>query len=306
VQIAVDLPVWNPSEPPEAVPPARSATWASRIGVPGAVFLGRIRPQLIGAAISVLFIPVGAARIFISGSQPSSATDTWGPADAFVIVAAFAGVVGLIMFIRAARGNRANAAHSAQVILRQGNPGVSQDQIASVLQSTARFDEWARTSGIAPYSTNQAAVNASTEGARLMFARKTPGTRALWHPRFGEVLSRAFWATRVQAWIGIVLVVGSVAFDGVAVIAVFILDKEGHPGVNAALPALQVALAVAFVIGWIFVLVARYGPRGRYAILDAMIPVLRSRDPKLTRSTVGAMFTRPYMYDMWVIKYKNV
>ncbi len=301
--IAADLPVWNPDEPPEATPPVRSAAWASRIGAPGAVFLGRIRPRLIGAAISVLFIPVGAARILVGMSSPQSATDPWGPADAFVIVAAIAGVVALLAFVRSARTARASAAHSAQVILRQANPGVTQEQIASVLQSTDRFDEWARTARIEPFTGNAAAVDGSAEGARLMFARSRRGTTALWKPRFGDSLSRAFLATRIQAWIGMVLVVGAVALDAVALVAAVILYRERHPGPNAGLPALQIVLLVAFVVGWVLVLVARYGPRGRFAILDAVVPVLAARDPKVTRTMVGAMFARPYMYDLWVIRH---
>lgn len=302
--IAVDLLVWNPEVPPEAAPPARSAAWASRIGVPGAVFLGRIRPRLIGAAISLLFNPVGAVRILVGMSSSQSDTDSWGPADAFVIVAAIAGVVVLLAFVRSAQTARANAAHSARVILRQANPGVSQAQIAAVLQSTDRYDEWARSAGIEPFTGNQTAAAASAEGARLMFARSRRGTPSLWGPRFGEALSRTFLRTRIQAWTGIVLVVGSVALDAVVVVAAVILYREGHPGLNADLPALQIVLLVVFAVGWVLTLVARYGPRGRFAILDAVAPVLASRDPKVTRTMVGAMFARPYMYDLWVIKHR--
>jgi hypothetical protein len=258
---------------------------------------------LIGAVISALFVPVGAVRFVIGSSSPQSAVDTWGPADVFVIAAAIAGAISLVLFIRSARAQRASAAHSAQVLLRQGNPGVSQNQIASTLGSIHRFDEWARTTGITPISANPVAVKASGEGARLIFARSTHGTPALWTPRFGDSLSRAFRATRIQARIGSVLVMGAVTIDAVGVIASAILEREGHPRAIADLLGSQMILVVVFVIGWVFILVARYAPRGLNAILDAMVPVLAVRDPKVTRAMVGAMFARPYMYDLWTLKH---
>jgi hypothetical protein len=307
VPIPVNLPVWNPGQTPELAPPARTSQWSARIGVPGAIFLGRIRPRLIGAVVCALFIPVGAVRaVILVGVSNRSATDPWGPADAFVIVAAVIGFVLLLRFVRSARNARTNAAHSAQVVLRQSHPDVSQAEIAPLLVSMKNFDEWARARNIRPFAENATAANASAEGSRLMYARSVRGRYSLWVPRFGEQLARAFRVTRIQAWTGMVLVVGSVLFDGAAATTVFILSQQGDPGAPADLPGFQLPVVASFAIGWLFILLARYAPRGRYAILNAMLPTLVVRDPKLSRDMIGAMFAKPYMYDMWVREHPTV
>jgi hypothetical protein len=48
---------------------------------------------------------------------------------------------------------------------------------------------------------------------------------------------------------------------------------------------------------------ARYGPRGRYAIADRLRAALVGRDPSLTRQMTVALIARPYLYDLWIVKY---
>jgi hypothetical protein len=298
-----DLPAWAPPQVPTLQPPRSTAKWVERIGIPAAVRLGQMRARIVGAAVCVLFVPVGAVRILIGSRQSLTATDSWGPGDAFVILAAFLGVVGIVLFVQAARRQRANAVHSACVILRQANPGLTEAQLSPLLSSTGRFDEWAVGARLVPLSENPAGSAASEEGARLMFARKTRGGYRDRLERFGPTVARRFRASLVAGWIGTILVDGSVLAAAAGVIAAYILMKLGHPNAFADLGRAIVALIVALVVGVVFLLVARYGPRGRYATADDLRAALVGRDPSLTRQMAVALIARPYLFDLWTAKY---
>lgn len=301
--IEVDLPAWVPSDPPLLLPPARTAQWSRRIGVPAAIFLGRIRPQIIGALVSVVFIPVGAIRALVIGRSSPTATDEWGPADAFIIIAAVAGLVTLVRCIRNALNAYTDAAHSAHVLLSQGNTGVTQAEIAPLLFSTARFDRWMATNNVTPYEQNPAALDASLGGSRLMFARATRGNYSLWVDRFGLSLAQAFRATRVQAWTAFTLTTSSIAVGTAAAIGSLIARREGYPTFATGLSALTIPVVVVFALGWALGLFGRFSSHGRYAICAALLVKLAPRDPTLNRKTMEVMFMKPYLYDMWVLKH---
>jgi hypothetical protein len=303
VPIEVDLPVWIPSDPPPLLPPARTAQWSKRIGVPAAIFLGRIRPQIIGALVGAVFIPVGAVRALIIGGSSPTATDEWGPADAFIIIAVVAGLVILVSCIRNALNARTDAAHSAHVVLSQGNAGVTQAEIAPLLFSTARFDRWMATAKVPPFEQNPAASDASLGGSRLMFARATRGHYSLWVDRFGLSLAQAFRATRVQAWTAFTLITTSVALGTAAEVASLIARRAGHPAFATNLSALTVPVVSIFALGWALGLFGRFSSHGRYAICTAMLVKLAPRDPTLNRRSLEVMFMKPYLYDMWVLKH---
>lgn len=305
--IEVDLPVWVPSDPPPLLPPARTAQWSKRIGVPAAIFLGRIRPQIVGALVSVVFIPLGVVRALMIGRSSPSATDEWGPADAFIIIAAVAGLVTLVSCIRGALNAHTDAAHSAHVVLSQGNTGVTQAEIAPLLFSTARFDRWVATANVPPFDQNSAASDASLKGSRLMFAHATRGHYSLWVDRFGLSLAQAFRATRVQAWIAFTLTTSSVALGTTAAVGSLIARREGHPTFATHLSALTIPVVVVFALGCALGcalgLFGRFSSHGRYAICAAVLVRLAPRDATLNRRSLEVMFMKPYLYDMWVLKH---
>ena len=303
VPIEVDLPVWVPSDPPPLLPPARTAQWSKRIGVPAAIFLGRIRPQIVGALVSVVFIPLGVVRALMIGRSSPSATDEWGPADAFIIIAAVAGLVTLVSCIRGALNAHTDAAHSAHVVLSQGNTGVTQAEIAPLLFSTARFDRWVATANVPPFDQNSAASDASLKGSRLMFAHATRGHYSLWVDRFGLSLAQAFRATRVQAWIAFTLTTSSVALGTTAAVGSLIARREGHPTFATHLSALTIPVVVVFALGCALGLFGRFSSHGRYAICAAVLVRLAPRDATLNRRSFEVMFMKPYLYDMWVLKH---
>ncbi|HEX4399776.1 MAG TPA: hypothetical protein VHZ98_00440 [Galbitalea sp.] len=298
-----DLPAWTPPQVPTLQPPRSTAKWAGRIGIPAAVRLGQMRARIVGAAVCVLFVPVGAVRILIGSHQSATATDPWGPGDAFVIFAAFLGVLGIVLFAQAARRQRANAVHSGFVILRQANTGVTEGQIAPLLSSTARFDEWAAGTSLVPLAENPKGLAASEEGARLMFARKARGGYRDRVERFGPTVAGRFRVSLVAAWIGTILVDGSALAAAAGVITAFMLLKLGHPNAFADLGPAIIALTAGLAVGLAILLGARYGPRGRYAIADRLRAALVGRDPSLTRQMTVALIARPYLYDLWIVKY---
>jgi hypothetical protein len=298
-----DLPTWTPPQVPAIRPSRSTAKWAGRIGIPAAVRLGHRRTRIIWAVISALFVPVGAVRVLIGSRESPTATDSWGPGDVFVIFAAVLGVVGIVLFVQAARRQRANAVHSAFVILRQANPGVSEAQLAPLLSSTARFDEWAARARLVPLAENPKGLAASEEGARLMFASKTRGGYRDRVERFGPSVAGRFRANLVLAWIGTILADGSLVAAAAGLITAVILAKLGHPSALADLGRAVIPLIAVFVAGWVFILFARYWSRGRYAVADGLRAALVGRDPSLTRQMAIALVARPYLYDLWTVKY---
>jgi hypothetical protein len=262
-----------------------------------------MRRRVVGAIISAVLIPVGAYRIVVGAQGSPTATDTWGPGDAFVITAAILGVIGLVSFVQAARRQRANAVHSAQVILRQANPAVTDAQLAPLLSSTARFDAWAEQVRLIPLAENPVGSKASDEGSRLMYAQRTRGRYDLWVERFGKPVARMFRATRTEAWVGMILADGAIVALCGGGVAAFILYRLGHPSALTVFTGSILPLVLIFAASMVVILVARYGRRGRYAIADAVMAELIGRDPALTRRKVEALIARPYLYDLWVKKF---
>jgi hypothetical protein len=305
VVLTEELPAWIPPEIPSVAPSASTAAWTSRIGTVGAFWLGRRRPRLVVAALVVIvFAPVGVVRILIGSRADPTSTDSWGPVDAFVIVAALIAIVVGFTLFQSARDARTRAVRSARAILKGANPAITEGQLLAVIGSTARFDAWATQSFLQPLETDDSSVVTNTAAARWLFAQRTAGHYADWVPRFGELRARAFRRSRISALTGAALVLGVVVLVVAALIASVIVRIQS-PGVSvfAVLGPSLAAAAIVFVVGWVLILLARYGPGGRYAILDGMLPQLLSRDPQLNRAKVGAMFARPYMYDMWLQKY---
>lgn len=300
-----ELPAWIPPEIPTIVPPVSTAAWASRIGIVGAYWLGRRRVRLIVAVVVVVvFAPVGVVRALIGSRADPSSTDSWGPGDAFVIVAALAAIVVGIVLFQSARDARARAVRSAHAILKVANPAITEAQLLTVIGSPARFDSWVVQVSLRPFESEPASIVTNIAAARLLFARRTPGHYADWVPRFGELRARAFHRSRTMAKTGAVLVIaGVVVLAASLILSVIVLLQTDGEGGWGALVSGDVTATVVFVLGWVLIFVARYGPRGRYAIIDGLLPQLKARDPQLNRLKVGAMFARPYMYDMWVAKY---
>jgi hypothetical protein len=301
--VSFELPPWTPTEVPALAPPASTAAWSTRIGVPAAIRLGQMRRRVVGAIISAVFIPVGAYRILIGSRADPNATDSWGPADAFVIVVAILGVIGLVYFVQAARKQRANAVHSAQVILRQANPAVSDAQLGPLLSSTARFDAWAKQVNLIPLADNPVGSKASDEGSRLMFAQRSPGGYDVRAERFGTPVARMFRASRTEAWLGMILADAAILALAGGGVAAFILYQLGHPSALTVFTGGVLPLLLLFAVSMVLILLARYGRHGRYAIANAVLRELIERDPALTRRKVEALIARPYMYDLWVKKF---